>query len=253
MIKTAVVLCGGRGTRLGFIGKKYAKTLIKVRDKEVLWYIIKFLKKNNFKKIILPLGYKSHQIIKFLKKYKFIDIEIIPIFTGINTSIGKRIYMILKKLNEENFLLLNGDAIFNFDISKICKTHEKKKYAITFLSSEATYQWGTVGVKNNSVIDFQKNFVYGTLGNNTKNYKAYNYSGISIINSKKLNRLKKIILNTKNFEKDIFPKLIKYRANIKNIKGLWVTIDNMKDIDLVNKDVKIGKLILKLKKYLNEK
>ena len=253
MIKTAVVLCGGRGTRLGSIGNKYAKTLIKVRGKEVLWYIIKFLKKNNFKKVILLLGYKSHQIIKFLKKNKFIDIEILPVFTGIKTSIGKRIYTILKKLNNENFLLLNGDAIFKFNINKICKAHEKKNYAITFLSSESTYQWGTVGVKNNSVKDFQKNFVYSTLANNKKNYKAYNYSGISIINSKKLNIFKKIILNTKNFEKDIFPRLIKYKANIKSIKGLWLTIDNMKDIDLVNKDLKIGKLILKLKKYLNEK
>ena len=46
-IKTAVILCGGKGTRLGYLGKKLPKTLVKVKDKPIIWYIIKFLKKFN--------------------------------------------------------------------------------------------------------------------------------------------------------------------------------------------------------------
>ena len=44
-IRSAVILCGGRGTRLGNLGKKTPKTLIKVQGKEILWYIINILKK----------------------------------------------------------------------------------------------------------------------------------------------------------------------------------------------------------------
>ena len=54
--KCAVVLCGGKGSRLGALGKKIPKTLVKVQNKEILWYIIQFLKFSGFNNIILPLG-----------------------------------------------------------------------------------------------------------------------------------------------------------------------------------------------------
>ena len=55
-LQTAVVLCGGKGTRLGNIGKKLPKTLVKIQGKEILWYILKILKRNNFNHIILYLS-----------------------------------------------------------------------------------------------------------------------------------------------------------------------------------------------------
>ena len=44
-IRTAVILCGGKGTRLGNLGKKLPKTLVKVQGKPIIWYIINTLKK----------------------------------------------------------------------------------------------------------------------------------------------------------------------------------------------------------------
>ena len=37
--RTAVILCGGKGTRLGELGKKFPKTLVKIQGKPILWYI----------------------------------------------------------------------------------------------------------------------------------------------------------------------------------------------------------------------
>ena len=65
---TAVILCGGKGTRLGSLGKKVPKTLVKVQGREILWYILKVLKKNHFNHIILPIGYRGTSIKKFCKK-----------------------------------------------------------------------------------------------------------------------------------------------------------------------------------------
>ena len=64
--RTAIILCGGRGTRLGQLGKKFPKTLIKVQEKPILWYILNSLKKNKFNHFILPIGYRGKQIKKFL-------------------------------------------------------------------------------------------------------------------------------------------------------------------------------------------
>ena len=117
--RTAVILCGGKGTRLGLLGKKVPKTLLKVHNKPILWYIIKFLKKNSFNHFILPAGFKGKKIAKYINKEKTLkklNIEIIN--TGENTSISKRIHKIKKFIKSENFILLNGDAIFNFNIKE---------------------------------------------------------------------------------------------------------------------------------------
>ena len=43
--RTAIILCGGKGTRLGELGKKLPKTLVKIQGKPILWYILRSLKK----------------------------------------------------------------------------------------------------------------------------------------------------------------------------------------------------------------
>jgi glucose-1-phosphate cytidylyltransferase len=62
--RSAIILCGGKGTRLGELRKKLPKILLKVQRKEILWYIIRILKINKFDHLILPIGYKGHLIKK---------------------------------------------------------------------------------------------------------------------------------------------------------------------------------------------
>ena len=42
--RTAVILCGGKGTRLGSITKKIPKSLVKIKSNPIMWYILKVLK-----------------------------------------------------------------------------------------------------------------------------------------------------------------------------------------------------------------
>ena len=63
--KSAIILCGGRGTRLGKLGEKIPKTLVEVQKKAILWYIINILKFYDFNHFILPLGFKGNLIRKY--------------------------------------------------------------------------------------------------------------------------------------------------------------------------------------------
>ena len=54
-IKSAIILCGGRGSRLGNLGKKIPKTLVKIHNKPILWYIVKALKKKFNKSFYLTI------------------------------------------------------------------------------------------------------------------------------------------------------------------------------------------------------
>jgi len=248
--RSAIILCGGKGTRLGELGKKLPKTLVKVQRKEILWYIIKILKINRFDHLILPIGYKGHLIKNFLEQNKNFHIKIDCISTGINANIGSRIAQVADKIKSRNFLLLNGDAIFDIDINKIFCAQEEKKIDISFLSSEITYPYGTVGVVNGKVNDFKRNLVYDALSTRSlNNYKAYNYMGMSVINSDLIKNMKNIYKNSLNFEKIFFPKIINsHSSQLIKIKGLWHSIDNIKDLNVVNNKLNKDKKFIEIEK-----
>ena len=171
--KTAIILCGGKGTRLGQIGKKLPKSLVKIHNLPIIFYILKSLEKNSFNHFILPLGYKGEQIKDYIKKsnfFKNFNIELIN--TGKERPISERIDMVKKNILSEDFVILNGDAIFNFNLKKIFKLHEKKKKDITFLGCAAPLSYGIVGINKNKIISFERE----TMFNSIRNEKRKNFN-----------------------------------------------------------------------------
>lgn len=250
-IRTAVILCGGKGSRLGELGKKIPKTLVKVQSKPVLWYILNILKKNSFNHFILTLGYRGSMIKEYLKNNKnFNNFNIEAIPTGSNASIAQRIFKIKNKIRSNNFLLLNSDAIFDDNLNKFYNNHERKKYGITFLGCSAKLNLGIVGKVKNKIVSFERDIDFNSVKKkNYSNFVGYVYSGISIISNKIL-RLN--FKNFINFEKKFYPKIIKkYKSNFESMNGFWYSIDNVKDINIANNKVfKKYLLIKKIKKKL---
>ena len=48
----AIILCGGKGTRVSKYTKKMPKCLININGKPFLYYQLKYLKKNNISNVI---------------------------------------------------------------------------------------------------------------------------------------------------------------------------------------------------------
>ena len=142
--KIAVVLCGGKGLRMGGLTKKKPKPLLIVHGKPIIWYSITTLLKYNFNQIIFPLGYRGKQIKKYIlsnfkkyrKRFEFID-------TGSNSSISQRIHKIKSYIPEKkNFLILNSDTIFRFNLDELIKEHQKKNNWLTLVSVDLSVKWG---------------------------------------------------------------------------------------------------------------
>ena len=228
--------------------------MIKIQGKEIIWYIINILKKNKFNQIILPLGYRGNMIRKLAKKYKSLFNEVDLINTGINSNIEKRISLIRDKIKSDNFLLLNGDAIFNFDIDKIFKKHQQRKKDITFIAAENTYPYGTIGTRKGKVIDFNRNLNYEALKvRNRNSYTAFNYSGMSIIRTETFKKLKKKCKEDSKFETELFPIFIKsFNAEFTKLTGFWYSIDNIKDIQAINDKKTLKNKYMNLRKIKNK-
>ncbi len=120
---------------------------------------------------------------------------------------------------------------------------------MTFISHSVRSNFGTIGFKSGKVCDFKRDAVYNSVKfNNLKSYVGFIYTGMSIMNKEVLC---KDFSNYVNFEKELYPWIIKrFKCHIVHLNGFWHAIDNVKDIELVNKNK--NNMFLQVKKILSK-
>ena len=234
LINCAVIFCGGKGSRLGLIGKKKNKSLLLVKNKPIIYYIINKLIKENFDKIIFPLGYKSNDIKKYvintfsehISKFTFVN-------TGINSELPIRISKIKSYLPATgSVLILNGDTIFDFKLKNFFTSHLRSNKNLSLATFNPKIDFGMIEIKKNKAVKFNKSIFVSDFYIDKKKYLAY--SGFFLSKSE---YLKKFNFNSKiDFEIDMFNKSIKAK-NInffKVRKGFCFAIDNVKSLLYAN-------------------
>ena len=254
-VNTAIILCGGRGSRLGNLGKKLPKTLVKINNRPILWYIINSLIKNSFNHFIFPTGYRGTMIKNYVNKnFRNKDLKIDLIKTGIDSNISKRINKVKNNIISKNFLLLNGDAVFDFNLKKIFDNHKRKNSDITFIGCHAPLNYGVISFKNKKIINFVREMNFNTISSSRINsMKSYVYSGMSIMSKK---TLKINFASFTNFEKQLYPIIIKkLKSDFCNLEGFWYSVDNIKDLQNLKRknNERNFKILKKLEKKLNDK
>jgi NDP-sugar pyrophosphorylase family protein len=228
----AIILCGGKGTRLGLKFKNTNKSLIKIKGKTLVSRNINYLIKNQINKIFVLTGH-AHQkvekeVIKNFKKKIFLN------FTGINSSIVKRISKTIKFIDTFDYILImNGDSLYKFNLKKIIKKTFLKDIDCSFVSTAKIIKYGFLKVKqNNKIVSFVKNQRFDTFSNSSNHLF---YTGMCLI---KKNLLKKNIKSIKkDFEIELFNKIIKKnKVKVFLDKGEFKDFNHIEDI----KDLKIS-------------
>ena len=112
-----VILCGGRGKRLGNLTKNTPKPLIKINNKRFIDYIIQFYQKYNFNKIFLVTSYKAKKFEKYNRKY-FNAIPSICVKEKNPKGTGGALNELKKKIKND-FLLVNGDSFIDYNFKNL--------------------------------------------------------------------------------------------------------------------------------------
>ncbi|MDP6897563.1 MAG: nucleotidyltransferase family protein [Candidatus Nitrosopelagicus sp.] len=220
----AIILAGGRGKRLRPITDKIPKPLIPINGKPLIERTIKYLKKYGITEIIISSGYKSDLIEKFLKNKKNFGCEII--FSNEKTPLGTggAIKKALKHVDEESFLVLNGDIVTNIDLKKILRKPN------TIAANELKTKFGTMEIKKNKILKFNEKKDVSDVWMNPGIYHL----------SKDI---EKIIPKKGSLEGIVFPKMAQ-KKTLKTVKfknALWYSIDSHKDIEECSKEIKSKK------------
>jgi len=112
-IKTALILCAGYGKRLAPLTDNIPKPLLKVKNINLLDNTLKFVQSIGINKIKINTFYLSEQIKNFIENKNYpLNIDIINDGEKILDT-GGGIYNLIKHSDEEDFVILNPDTLWN--------------------------------------------------------------------------------------------------------------------------------------------
>ncbi len=146
-----VLLCGGKGTRMGEITELIPKPLAKIGGKPILWHIMKSYSSFGFTDFVLCLGYKGEKIKEHFTKNNHEKWNIEFVDTGLDTNTGGRIKKV-ESLIDGQFLCNYGDGLGDVDLGSLIKFHEEKKKAATLTAVNPLSQFGIMDIGNSGII-----------------------------------------------------------------------------------------------------
>lgn len=128
----AVILAGGKGTRLAPYTTILPKPLIPVGHKPILEIIIKQLMHYGFKDITLAVGYLAEIIQAYFQNSSISSSKDVKL-TYIRESepLGTAGSLHIFKAAKEPFLVMNGDILTTLNFNKLIKFHRENKAALT--------------------------------------------------------------------------------------------------------------------------
>lgn len=128
----AVIMAGGKGTRIASLNSSIPKPLFPIAGKPVLEHEIAFLKRQGITNIILTVGHLAEQICSYFGDGSLFGVRIEYIREEVPLGTAGALYH-LKGRIADDFLLLNGDMILDVDFGRMLNFHKNHNADATLL------------------------------------------------------------------------------------------------------------------------
>lgn len=237
MVKEAIILAGGLGTRLREAVPDLPKCMAPVAGKPFLSYVIDHLRLQGVERFIFSLGYKSEVIEDYLQT-EYPTLEYTSVIEEEPLGTGGAIHFAIQKANSDKVVIANGDTLFKIKLEEIASLHEAKDSECTLALKPMKHfdRYGVVETDdNNKIVSFkEKQFYENGLIN----------GGVYVLNKQKF--LNRTFSSKFSFEKDYLEKFCeegKFFGSVQD--GYFIDIGIPSDYQQAQIDLK--KPILDLK------
>jgi len=217
-IRTAVVLAGGEGLRLRPLTDDRPKVMVGVAGRPIVGWVVDWLRRNEFSKIVVGVAYKGNLVIDYLKStVRGVDLRFSEHTVEGGTGEGFRV-AIERHVQDENFLAMNGDELTDMQISQFADFHLRNRGLVTVAVSRLRSPFGVVDLNRGTITGFREKATID---------RCYVSIGIYMFNR----RILDLLPCAGNIETETFPKLAS-RGSLKAFRheGFWGTINTMKDL-----------------------
>ena len=198
----AVISAGGKGTRISSINSEVPKPMIEILGKPILQYEVEALKKQGIKDIIITVGYLKESIKTFFQDGKKFGVNISYIDENEPLGTAGALYYLKDKIKED-FLLLNGDTLFDIDLNKFYLAHKKNNSLVTIVTHPNSHPYDSGIIFAD---DKKRVTKWLTKEEERLYYKNRVNAGIHFISNKLLSRFKEV--KKLDLDRDILKPLI---------------------------------------------
>lgn len=181
MIKKAVILAGGLGTRLSEETELMPKPLVQIGGRPILWHIMSHYSHFGVNEFVICLGYKGYMIkdyfINYYPRQSDITVDLAKnaveihsaraepwrvtlVDTGAATQTGGRLKRIRKYVESEPFFMTYGDGVSDVDLRQLESFHVSEKRLSTVTAVRRPGRFGSLELDGSGV----KSFIEKPLG-----------------------------------------------------------------------------------------
>ena len=226
----AVILAGGKGTRLRPLTFSIPKPLLPIGETPIIDVALKALKNYGVKEVFISIGYHGEIIKAFCGDGSKYGLSISYYCEDKPLGTAGPLSLMYKAFSKDDvFILMNGDIYTDLNFQELIGFHKNGEYALTIAYKEFEYQspYGTLSFKNNRLSKIIE-----------KPKTLYNISsGIYILNAS-------VIDNIPQNEFYTVPELInvllenKEEVGVFKINEFWWSIEQIHDFEKVLTEIK---------------
>ncbi|MGM5485009.1 MAG: sugar phosphate nucleotidyltransferase [Nanobdellota archaeon] len=229
--KKALILAGGKGTRLKPITHEIPKPLVPLQEKPIVEHTLDLLKKHNIKDIIFSIGFKGEKIKEYFGDGRRFGVNITYVEEKepLGTAGPLRL---AKDLLDDTFLMCNADEVKNIDLTDMYLFHKESggmgTIALTSVKDPSAY--GVARMKGNSITEFVEKPPKDKAPTNLIN------SGLYILEPEVIDFVPE---GFSMVEKDVFPKIAEMgKLKGYNFEGQWFDTGTMERYEKAIKEWK---------------
>jgi glucose-1-phosphate cytidylyltransferase len=163
----AVILAGGRGTRISEESQSRPKPMVEIGGQPILWHIMKIYGAAGINEFVILLGYKGYMIKEYFANFFLhrsditIDLArdkltvhqstsepwvVTLLDTGAETMTGGRLLRARDHIGSEPFCLTYGDGVTNLDVRDVIALHEQERSIVTVTAVQPPARYGRLVV-----------------------------------------------------------------------------------------------------------
>lgn len=173
----AIILAGGRGSRISEETSIKPKPMLEIGGKPILWHIMKFYSAHGINDFIICCGYLGYVIKEYFANYFLhtsdvtFDLgnnEVIVhqrraepwrvtlVDTGIDTMTGGRLKRVSEYLGEEDFCFTYGDGLSDVNVGELIENHSESGKLATVTAVQPPGRFGALILNETSVEGFRE-------------------------------------------------------------------------------------------------
>jgi len=200
-ISKAVILAGGKGTRMRPFTYEMPKPMIPVQGKPLVQHIIELIRVHDIRDITLSTGYMSDKLQEYFGNGSKFGVNLTYSIEEEELGTAGCLNLIKDQLNK-SFLMFNGDVLSDIDLADFIRFHHENRGLATIALTpvEDPSRFGVADLAGDKILQFIEKPKKGTEPSMLIN------AGVYIIEPEVLSLVPK---GRAMMETDVFPKLAK--------------------------------------------